>query len=93
MMLQDTDPMVCLLLLLLPLPTGVVTSDTVVLSVLPMFRSSPLTLTIVPPATGPNDGLTEYTLGSPNRNCAVAVSSAPPILLTVMTTSTLPACV
>ena len=65
MISQDAVPMACLLLLL-PLP--VVTSDTVVLSVFPMFRSSPLTLTIVPPAPGPYDGLTEYTLGCPNRN-------------------------
>ena len=65
MISQDGVPMVCLLLLpVLPLAT----SDTVVLSVLPIFRSSPLIFTIVPPAAGPYDGLTEYTLGRPNRN-------------------------
>ena len=60
MISQNGVPMVCLLLL--PV-VSVATSDTVVLSVLPISRSSPLIVTIVPPAAGPYDGLTEYTLG------------------------------
>ena len=71
MIIQDGVTMVCLLLPVLPVPT----SDTVVPSVFPMLRSSPLILAIVPPAAGPYDGLTEYTLGCPNQKLVIAGSS------------------
>ena len=55
-------------LLFLPLLLLVITRVILVLFLFPMSRSSPFTLTTVPPPAGPNDGLTEITLGIPNQN-------------------------
>lgn len=64
--------------------------NTLVLSWLPMSRCSPLTVTVVPPDAGPNEGCTENILASSKRKRVLAIPFEPFLLSTVSTTSATP---
>ena len=50
-----------------------------VITLLPILRLVPLTLTSVPPLTGPNDGLTDTTVGVMNWNCTALLAATVPL--------------
>jgi hypothetical protein len=68
---------------------GVVPKSTVVPGVKPV----PVTVTDVPPASGPADGLTAVTVGTPSylKRSAFLVAEVPPDVVTVTSTTPVPA--